>query len=198
MLSCVDYVVITDFAKGVEVIEQLKPSFYIKGPDFIGKTTPGITSEREAIKRIGGEIKYTNDPKLSTTEIIDYIKNQLDVPEILVVLDRDGTLIQDDGYFGRNERWKEELQLNETVVSYVSYLQTKYKTTQLVITNQQGVARNYFNTVRVEEINAYIHSLLAQKGIKIDKWEFCGDVDAAYAALKKEAVFNPAHVKEKT
>src|SRR5512137_811135 len=36
----VDYVVITEFKSGVDVIKMLKPSFYIKGPDFINKTTP--------------------------------------------------------------------------------------------------------------------------------------------------------------
>lgn len=197
-LEFLDYVIITDCAKGVEVIELLKPSYYIKGPDFIGKTTPGITAEREAIKRVGGEIVYTTDPTLSTTNIIDYIKNQLDVPEILLIIDRDGTLIQDDGYFGRNEHWKEELQLNETVVSYLSYLQTKYKTTKLVISNQQGVARNYFDCAKVEEINSHINTLLAPPKIKIDGWEYCPEVDRSYAALKEETVFNPAYIKEKT
>lgn len=73
-LRMVDYVVITDFKLGVDVINTLKPSMYIKGPDFIGKKTPGITAEREAIKSIGGTMAYTDDPKLSTTEIIEYIR----------------------------------------------------------------------------------------------------------------------------
>ncbi len=73
-LQMVDWVVITDFKLGVDVIHALKPSMYIKGPDFIGKQTPGITAEREAIKVVGGKMVYTDDPKLSTTEIIDYIR----------------------------------------------------------------------------------------------------------------------------
>lgn len=197
-LEMVDYVVISDFEKGTEVIERLKPSYYIKGPDFIGKNTPGIIAERETITRVGGEMKYTNDPKLSTTEIIEYIKLQLDVPEILLIIDRDGTLIQDGGFFGRSEKWKEELQFNEVVVSYLSYLQTKYKTTKLVISNQQGVARNYFSCARVEEVNKYINNLMIQKGIKIDGWEYCPDVDIAYAGLKKEIIFNLDYIKEET
>ena len=74
-LEMVNYIVITDVEKAIPILEMLKPSYYIKGPDFIGKMTPGITAEREAIARVGGEMKYTNDPKLGTTEIIDYIKN---------------------------------------------------------------------------------------------------------------------------
>ena len=74
-LSDVDFVIISPFKTGVEAITKLKPSFYIKGPDYINKQTPGIIAEREAITNVGGEIKYTNDPKMSTSEIIDYIKS---------------------------------------------------------------------------------------------------------------------------
>lgn len=74
-LSVVDWVIVTDFKLGVDVINALQPSLYIKGPDFIGKQTPGITAERAAIAAVGGTIVYTKDPKLATTEIIDYIKH---------------------------------------------------------------------------------------------------------------------------
>ena len=51
-IKFVNYVIITDFKQGVDVINSLRPSFYIKGPDFMDKTTPGITAERKAIKNI--------------------------------------------------------------------------------------------------------------------------------------------------
>lgn len=73
-LQVVDYVVVTEFKLGVDVIHALKPSLYIKGPDFVAKQTPGITAEREAIKAVGGSMIYTDDPKLSTTAIIEYIR----------------------------------------------------------------------------------------------------------------------------
>lgn len=195
----VDFVVITDFAKGIDVIEQLKPSYYIKGPDFIHKMTPGITAEREAIAKVGGRIRYTDDPTLSTTKIIDYVKNILDVKEILLIIDRDNTLIEDPGYFGRNDNWKEELKLINPVISFLSYLQTKYKTTKIVVSNQAGVARGYFDCQRVEEINCYLHTQLAAKGIKINNWQYCPEVDSVYAQLKKDEMdFDYRFVKDKT
>ncbi len=198
-LSSVDYVVITDFEKAIPIIETLQPSYYIKGPDFVGKMTPGITAEREAIARVGGEMKYTTDIKLSTTEIIEYIKNELDVPHLLLVIDRDGTLIMNDDFLGRNKDWKEELRLNEAVVSYLSYLQTKYKTTKIVVTNQAGVARGYFDCQRVEEINRYIDVVLRGKGLMIHNWQYCPEVEVSYAELKRhELTFVPGFVKEKT
>ena len=76
-IKFVDYVVISDFKLGVEVISILKPSYYIKGPDYMKKSDPAINAERDTIISIGGKIKYTNEPKLSTTAIIKYIKENL-------------------------------------------------------------------------------------------------------------------------
>lgn len=198
-LSCVDYVVITDYERAMPILEQLRPSYYIKGPDFIGKTTPGITAEREAIARLGGEIKYTNDPKLSTTEIIDYIKTKLDVPELLLVIDRDGTLIEHQEFFGQDKEWKKALRLNDAVADYIAYLQTKYNTTKIVASNQGGVARGFYDCSRVEEIHQEIARQLQAKGIKIDGWQYCPDVDAVYAEAKKNEIsFLPSYVKPKT
>jgi|TARA_B100001971_G_C18147237_1_gene513768 rfaE bifunctional protein nucleotidyltransferase chain/domain len=73
----VDFVVISDFNLGIEVIKILKPSYYIKGPDYINKDDPEINAEIAAIKSVGGKTKYTNDPKLSTTEIIQHIKEKI-------------------------------------------------------------------------------------------------------------------------
>ena len=72
-LEVVDCVIIQNFEKGTEIIELLKPSFYIKGPDIINLNTPAINEEREMVKKIGGEMRYTDDPKWATTEIVDFI-----------------------------------------------------------------------------------------------------------------------------
>jgi rfaE bifunctional protein nucleotidyltransferase chain/domain len=76
-IEFVDYVVISDFNLGIEVIKALKPSFYIKGPDYKEKKDNEINEERDAIRSVGGEIKYTTDSKLSTTKIIEYIKKEV-------------------------------------------------------------------------------------------------------------------------
>ncbi len=73
-LEVVDYAIIANYKTCVEMINFLKPSLYIKGPDIKNLDSLAINAERKMIKRIGGEIKYTNDEKLATAEIIDYIK----------------------------------------------------------------------------------------------------------------------------
>ena len=76
-IEFVDYVVISDFNTGIETIKTLKPSYYIKGPDYDNKKDDEIDAERDAVASVNGEIKYTDDPKMSTTEIISYIKEEI-------------------------------------------------------------------------------------------------------------------------
>lgn len=76
-IEFVDFVVISDYKTGIEVIKLLKPSYYIKGPDYYNKNDQEINAERDAINSVSGEIKYTKDSKLTTTGILDYIKSNL-------------------------------------------------------------------------------------------------------------------------
>ncbi|MBI2140908.1 HAD-IIIA family hydrolase [Candidatus Woesearchaeota archaeon] len=194
----VDYVIVSDFEKATDLIKMLKPAYYIKGPDFAEKTTPGITSEREAIKAVGGEIKYTTDQKMSTTAIIRHIQENAKSEKVLLVIDRDGTLVEKVNFLGKDSNWRDQIKLKKEVVDLLIYIQTKYDTVRVVISNQQGVARGYFDAEKVEAVNKHIHELLRRKGVIINNWQYCPDADADYAALQKEANFNPDFVKKKT
>ena len=197
-LSYVDYVVISDFECATDVVEKLRPDYYIKGPDFVNKTTPGIETERAKIKEVGGEIKYTNDEKLSTTDIIKHTQKNVNNQKILLGIDRDGTLIEDVKFLGKEKNWKDQIKLKEDVINLLIYIQTKNDTVKVVISNQQGVARNLFNKKRVEEINRYIDGLLRNKGVIIDNWQYCAEVDKNYAASVKDAKFKQEFIKDKT
>lgn len=197
-IKFVDYVVITDFKSGTDVIKILKPSYYIKGPDFINKMTPGIMAERQTIKDVGGEIKYTNEPPMSTTEIIKYIKNEIKDNKLLLLIDRDGTIIKNDDFFGKNENWENELTFNEDVINFIIYLQTKFQTTKFVVTNQTGVARRFFNAETVEKINKFIDDELKTRKIIIDSWQYCPDADKKYTISHPEYDFDEKYVKEQT
>jgi len=74
-LRAVDCVIISKNCSGDEIIQEIKPSLYIKGPECKIKITPGLVKEINAIDKVGGKIVYTADPLLSTTEIINYIQN---------------------------------------------------------------------------------------------------------------------------
>ena len=194
----VDYVVISNFKSGVDIVKILKPSFYIKGPDFINKMTPGTIAERQAIKDVGGEIIYTNEPPLSATKIINYIKSEIKDNKVLLIIDRDGTIIKNDDFFGKDPSWEKDLTYNEDVVNFILYLQTKFDTNKLVITNQTGVAKRLFTCKTVEDINKLVEEELRKKGIKIDFWNYCPDADLSYAKKHPEINFDYEYVKEKT
>ncbi|MFH1850465.1 MAG: HAD-IIIA family hydrolase [archaeon] len=196
-LGCVDYVVISDYKGGTDVISGLRPSYYVKGPDFIHKTTPGITAEREAIRSVGGEMKYTNDPKLATTDIIRYIKEKIDDNRYLFVIDRDGTLIKNNDFLGKNPGWRDEIVMNGPVLLPLREAQMKTNSKSIVITNQAGVARKYFSCDDVEEINSYLDEELKKSGITIDDWQYCPDVDAEYAEAAGIDL-DPGYVKGRT
>lgn len=197
-LKVVDYVVISPWKTGIEIINKLKPSYYVKGPDFIGKQTPGTLAEKTAIKAVGGQIIYTTDPPSSTTAVIEYIQKAVDMRQFLIVIDRDGTLIENDDFFGKEANWQKSLIFNKPVVDFLAYLKTKYHCTMIVVTNQQGVARGYFPENRISEINQVVTSHLKTQGITIKSWQFCPDVDRVYAKKHPEINWVKKYVKSKT
>ena len=136
---------------------------------------------------------------MSTTKIIDYVKNEVNSHELLIVVDRDGTIIKNDDFLGRNGDWRLELEYNDSVISFLSYLQTKFKTTKIVVSNQTGVARKLFDCSRVEEINQCVDAEMKQRGVKIVSWQYCPDADLDYVEIKKDEInFDYNFVKEKT
>ena len=76
-LEYVDYVI---FAAGSDykVIAELRPDVYIKGSDYLGKTNPDLEKSKAELHKYGGRLHLTNDEKLSTTDIIRYIKEDVD------------------------------------------------------------------------------------------------------------------------
>lgn len=197
-LEPVDNVIISNYKTAIEIINILKPSFYIKGPDFINKKTPGITKEKEAIENVGGKMLFTTEPTLSTTSIIDYIQTEIERKKILLCIDRDGTLIKDTNFLGKNDSWKNEIEYNNDVINFLIYTQTRFNTTKIVVSNQLGVALNLFNCARVEEINQYLNKHLFGRGLKIDNWQYCPYADENYFRNHPEKRFNPVYIKKET
>jgi D-sedoheptulose 7-phosphate isomerase len=99
---------------------------------------------------------------------------------ILVVLDRDNTLIYDDeGYFGRNDYWKEKVRLYDGAVEMVKTLNDFAQV--VVATNQVGVARGFYGPERVKEINQFIDEVLRNQGAEVQGWYFSPYVERSWA-----------------
>lgn len=71
-LKSVDYVVIEEDSP--KLIELIKPDVYIKGCDYKGIDIIEIPY----LQKVGSKIIYTDDEKLSTTAIIQYIKEEME------------------------------------------------------------------------------------------------------------------------
>ncbi|MFH1359715.1 MAG: PfkB family carbohydrate kinase [Candidatus Omnitrophota bacterium] len=73
-LACVDFVAINEWPTAVEAIKTIRPDFYIKGSEYAIKeddVTGKIFDEEEAVKKVGGQLDFTDDITFSSTSIIN-------------------------------------------------------------------------------------------------------------------------------
>ena len=85
-----------------------------------------------------------------------------------VFLDRDGTLIEDVGYVGRIDQvtvypW--------TVRSILAFNRAGLPV--VIITNQSGVARGYFEEAAVEDVHRHLTKVVEAGGARIDAFYYC-------------------------
>ena len=72
-LKCVDYALINIFPTAVELINQLRPDFFIKGADYKNSRNKNFAREVNAINGIGGQLVVTEKKWFSSTDIIDQV-----------------------------------------------------------------------------------------------------------------------------
>ena len=73
-LQSVDYVVLSNNFSSVDIIEKIKPNYYVKGSDyknFQHDITKKISKENLAVKKNGGKIIFTDGITFSSSEIIN-------------------------------------------------------------------------------------------------------------------------------
>jgi rfaE bifunctional protein nucleotidyltransferase chain/domain len=72
-LEFVDYVVVSQWATSVEIINRIKPYIYVKGTEFkeLKDITGAVRSEAEAVRQAGGEIRFVGDIVFSSSSLIN-------------------------------------------------------------------------------------------------------------------------------
>jgi D-glycero-D-manno-heptose 1,7-bisphosphate phosphatase len=98
-----------------------------------------------------------------------------------VFLDRDGTIIEDKGFLGDPSG----VEILPTVVEALRLLSRSGFAT-VVVSNQSGVARGYFDDDAVRAVNGEIARQLANDGVAIDAWYWCSHYDAGCECRKPE------------
>jgi rfaE bifunctional protein nucleotidyltransferase chain/domain len=96
-LQDVDYVVICENPTAIELLNEVKPNFYVKGSDYINAkddVTGMIVKEKEALEKYGGQIHFTDEMTSSSSLLINkFFSNiALDAQEWIK------TFKQDHGY----------------------------------------------------------------------------------------------------
>jgi histidinol-phosphate phosphatase family protein len=97
----------------------------------------------------------------------------------VVFLDRDGTLIEDKGFLADPDG----VTLLPTVVDALRLLRENGYAT-VVVSNQSGIARGYFDDDAVRAVNAEIARRLAGDGVAIDAWYWCSHYDEGCVCRK--------------
>jgi len=104
----------------------------------------------------------------------DYSRAQQEIPDWLkqdrtaaLFLDRDGILIQDTGYVHG-----QDLTFLDIAHDRIREANAKGEPV-IVVTNQAGVARGYYDEAAVLDTNAYIQAELAKQNLYIDQFYYC-------------------------
>lgn len=104
--------------------------------------------------------------------------------QILIGIDRDGTLLKDEGkYPGSAEHPIESFELLPGVIDGIKLLRQIPGDVKLVmVTNQSGPARQKMDIATVERSNAHVQELLKQHGVSLDGIYYCPHVTPEYEA----------------
>lgn len=94
--------------------------------------------------------------------------------------DRDGVLNHDRGYVHRIEdfAWIDGAREAIALLSAAGYL-------TVVVTNQSGIARGYYDEAALQRLHAHLQQDLARFGATLDAWYFCPHLpDATLAEFR--------------
>ena len=174
-LRSVDAVTLMTNTRPAPLIELLRPDLYIKGGDYqISqlKSAPLVESYggRCAVIPVNHEISTSAIVKriqeLSLYAAADKPVRELSGP--LVLLDRDGTLIENSHFL----KDPQKVRLLEGVGEGLRTLQ-EAGFSLAVITNQQGMGLGYFDYEAFVAVNSAMLRQLAPYGIQIARFYFC-------------------------
>ncbi|MGK0209027.1 MAG: histidinol phosphatase-like enzyme [Patescibacteria group bacterium] len=110
---------------------------------------------------------------------------------ILVCIDRDGTLMYDGGsyHLGRQKNWKSMVKVLRGSISAIKELRKIDLVKIFMVTNQPGVAITNFPLLtrkKALEVCEYFLEILKSKGAAVDGFEMCGKSSIEYYNNRKD------------
>lgn len=162
----VDYITIFDEINPKNILSKIKPNIHCNGSDW-GKNCV----ERGAVEENGGKIHILKwQEGFSTSRLMQKTKNIYSKPEIKAVfLDRDGTInINEPEYVHKIKDFKF---ISEVIFALRKLSKTGYKI--IIITNQSGIARGYYNEKDLKILHNWMVSEFKKKDVRIDGIYYC-------------------------
>ncbi|MCH7525954.1 MAG: HAD family hydrolase, partial [Planctomycetes bacterium] len=96
-----------------------------------------------------------------------------------VFLDRDDTLLVDSGFIDDPDKVK---LVPDAIAAVIRLHRCGYKV--VVVSNQSGVARGYFDEQRLDEIHGRLQGLLERGGAKLDGIYYCPYLEGSEAKVE--------------
>lgn len=162
-LAVVDHVVLFDEVNAKQIIAEIKPDIYCSGPDW------GVHCiERPVVDAYGGKVAALSEvPGFSTSSLVKKMTDAQE-PRKAVFLDRDGVINVDHNYVHKIE----DFDFVPGAIDAMVALQ-KQGYLLFVVTNQSGIAREYYSQEDFDVLTAWMVDRLAQEGIEIAKVYHC-------------------------
>lgn len=167
-LSSVSLVTFFDDKTPLQLIREIGPDIYVKGGDYDMEVLP----EAQWVRESGGQalaIEFT--PGYSTTSLLDRVRgSRFNARSVrrAVFLDRDGVINLDAGYVGR---WSDFQFLPGAVEGLKKFQDAGYAL--VIVTNQSGLARGYFDEKDYLYLNAQMTAVLRAQGVELDGIYHC-------------------------
>ena len=120
--------------------------------------------------------------------------------QILILIDKDATLIYDTGFPGSRSNWKEMFELIPTVEEGLKKLSKIPNSKRYIVTNQAGVAIKEFHELdedKSREVCEYTIDELNKKGANISGYEICPYVEQSYLDSHPNFEFDEKYVLKK-
>ena len=83
-MSCVDYVVLSNYSTAVEVINFVRPNIYFKGSDYRNMKkdlSKNIFKEKSAIKKIKGKMIFSDNIVFSSSKLINKFSDNINIEQ---------------------------------------------------------------------------------------------------------------------
>lgn len=86
----IDYVIIDNNKEPLNIINKIKPNFFVKGYDYSNRDNPKTLKELQAIKKYGGEMIFSpGDVVFSSSKFINKKKPDLSKDKLKLILDNE-------------------------------------------------------------------------------------------------------------